>query len=176
MSKGSKKVLWAVFPPGLTVRAQVSSDPSCLAWDQATETLAGAAPIPGHIPADLEPSLIDLASWLDLSAASSLWLAWQTTALLAEPGYGHWPSSVPPAQAAQGHCPACFAATREEGRKTTGCDPPAKVLPWYSENSEQLQTLTNLMDQPCCFHLFQYQAPKKKGWRNRSSGSVQKGT
>lgn len=134
-------MLWAQFPIQIYVCAQASCDPSCLAWDQAAETLAGAASIPGHVTADLE--LTDLASWLDLSPALSLWLAWQTTAPLAEPGCGHWPGSAPPAHAAQGHCPACFAATRgSEGKPQEVTllpryDPDTQGVLWATPESHQ---------------------------------------
>lgn len=142
----------------LTACAPACSDPSGVAWGQAAETFVGAAL---QLCLCLAASLLictlrDLASWLDLSPASSLH-CWQSlptaTRLALRLQLRQYEVTALPS----------FAATRKEGRKTTRCHPPAKVLAWYSENSQQLQSLNDLMDQPRCVHLSQYQPPKKKG-------------
>lgn len=90
-----------------------------MAWDQAVETLAFARAVLQLCPclASSVPTWNPTCLTWHLGLTSSLRLAWQPTALLAEPGYCYRTSSAPPAQATQGHCPACFAATRKEGRK-----------------------------------------------------------
>lgn len=74
----------------------------------------------------------------------------------------HQTPSVPSAEAVQGHHPACSDVTQEGGKEK-------------HKNYEQCQSHQSNRLAPL-IHLAQYQPPKKKGWGNRSSGSVQKGT
>lgn len=122
------------FPSrNLTACAQASSYPSCMAWDQAAETHGLTSALPHHCHLSGKPlrGLESLATTTGLTVSLAL--------------------------VASDHCPACFAASGKERRKPTRCNPPAKVLAWYLENSEQLQRLTNLMHEPHCFHFSQYQ-------------------
>lgn len=154
--------------------AQATCDPSCLAWDpgcwDSCWSCIHSWPCPCRSGTDWpgilawpQPCLIPLTCLANHCPAGRAWL-WPLAQLCAS--CSRSTRSLP--------CLFCCnkGGGKENHRKWLSCQSTSLILKEYSE---QLQSLTNLMDQPSCFRLSQYQAPKQKGWRNRSSGSVHKG-